>query len=385
MMKLISNDEKFNQALEQYKVEFTPSHWYEEKYKWVAVQHFQDNWDIEAPDFYGMFSRATEKADNLLSAMNYFPRGMIQEFARADAEFVRSMFINLFDESLDLGGRVSKFISNAEAMKIKYGEDKWWNHYQKANAISTYLWLRYPDKYYIYKYTVYKAIAELFGSNYVFKKGDGVQNLVNGFKLYDEICERLRGDIEIKSLLHSHLSDNCYADPCLKTLTIDFGYVVARKVNSRKIDPSGVFMPSNTLHANAPATPRIWKVSHGGGCFTADELKLLEEQYAVVVHKDTKAKGISKTTQGDDFINRMRKGDYFYLCYGNSIRLLGRIKSETAVLNEAKGGGWYQREYETIASRAIPCLIRGLRNGGRPITTRLLSRFRKRTINCSRI
>lgn len=75
------------------------------------------------------------------------------------------MFINLFDESLDLAGRIAKFISDAEIIKIKYNAGSWGNHYQNANSISTYLWLRYPDKYYIYKYTIFKEVAGLFQLN----------------------------------------------------------------------------------------------------------------------------------------------------------------------------------------------------------------------------
>ena len=71
--------------------------------------------------------------------------------------------------------------------------------------------------------------------------------------------------------------------------------------------------------------PTIWKISHGGDCFTEVENKDFEQKKVVVVHKDTAAKGTSKMTQGEYFMQKMRKGDTFYLCRGNSIRLLGRV------------------------------------------------------------
>lgn len=226
MTKLIINDEKFNQALEQYKANFTSQHWKEEKYKWVAVKYFQDHWNINASDFYEMFTKATDETGNLLASNYFYPRRMIQEFIKADTEFVRSMFKNLFDESLDLAERISKFSSDTESIRIKYNKGVWGNHYQNANAISTYLWLRYPEKYYIYKYTIYKEVAELFGSSYKPKKGDDVRNLIEGYKLYDEICERFKKDSEIKSLLPFCLDNSCYPDFSLKTMTIDFGYFI---------------------------------------------------------------------------------------------------------------------------------------------------------------
>ncbi|MBS5131457.1 MAG: hypothetical protein KHZ01_13525 [Lachnospiraceae bacterium] len=49
------NTEKLKPILEGYKAYF-PQHWEDEKYKWEAVRHFQDHWDIEAEDFEEIFT-----------------------------------------------------------------------------------------------------------------------------------------------------------------------------------------------------------------------------------------------------------------------------------------------------------------------------------------
>jgi transcriptional regulator with AAA-type ATPase domain len=101
------------------------------------------------------------------------------------------------------------------------------------------LWLRYPDKYYIYKYGEIKAVADELGSDYYFKKGAYVENLRNFYRLYDEICEELKNDEELLNLLKSQLTDNCYSDPALKTLTIDVGFYTNRyysQKNSLAVD-----------------------------------------------------------------------------------------------------------------------------------------------------
>lgn len=69
-----------------------------------------------------MFIQATDKTANLLAYMNNFPRGMIQDFAAADAEATRAMFINVFDETKDFAGRVEKFQSDVEALRMKYDD-----------------------------------------------------------------------------------------------------------------------------------------------------------------------------------------------------------------------------------------------------------------------
>ena len=152
------NLEKLAPIIEGYKTYF-PEHWKNEQYKWEAVKHFQDNWDIEAEDFGAMFKKATEKAGNLLGSAHSYPRGMILEFAKADNEAVRQMFIKLYDESVDLSERIETFVNTSEELRIKYNDGTWNNHYQNTNAISVYLWLRCPDKYYIYKYEIYRDVA----------------------------------------------------------------------------------------------------------------------------------------------------------------------------------------------------------------------------------
>ncbi len=40
--------------IESYKQNFTKN-WEDEKYKWEAVKHFHDNWNIDAPNYEEMF------------------------------------------------------------------------------------------------------------------------------------------------------------------------------------------------------------------------------------------------------------------------------------------------------------------------------------------
>ncbi|MFC2662116.1 MAG: hypothetical protein ACFNYI_03100, partial [Eubacterium sp.] len=54
--------------------------------------------------------------------------------------------------------------------------------------------------------------------------------------------------------------------------------------------------------------------------------------------------------QGQNFVDGIRKGDYFYLCYGNSIRLLGRFAGNDVAANSEMQGGWYERSYDLIAN-----------------------------------
>ncbi|NLX91922.1 MAG: EVE domain-containing protein [Firmicutes bacterium] len=462
------DSEKLKAVLVEYKKNFVSQQWDDEKYKWEAVKHFQEHWDINASDFLNMFMQATNKTYNLLASMNNFPRGMIKAFAEADAEAVRAMFINLFDENKDLAERVEKFQSDAEALRTKYNDGTWKQHYQNLNSTSTYLWLRYPDKYYIYKYSECRAVAKELGSDFVPKKGASSVNLTGGFNLYNEICEQLATDKELVNLLQSVMTENCYPDTKLKTLTIDVGFYISRIYAKKSAKDAGEWFPAdyspnitteqwlslladetvftktsleimkrlkdfggmatctqlsikygetkNFYNAGssslakrvaeatgcplmttdtenskwwpilyvgryadkstagvyiwklrnelsealeqfdlsevslyADKAPVIWKISHGTDFISDAEAKIFEDNRVIVVQKDIKATAASKMSQVDSFMLSMKKGDYFYLCYGNSIRLLGQIKTDDVVPNPEKGNGWYQREYTVIA------------------------------------
>lgn len=271
------NKSILEKVLAQYKQDFVLTQWKNENYKWKAVKQFQDNWDVNASDFSEMLSRSLEKTYNLLASANNFPKGMMSEFAKAAPEEVRAMFIALFDESRDVFERMDEFKHQSSVLLEKYGNGAA-QHYQYENAISTYLWLRYPDKYYIYKFSEVKTVASELESDYQFRKGAYAENIRNFLNLYDEISAALKEDAELVNLLHSHLTDDCYPDPELKTLTIDVGFYISRVFLQKNIDaptrPSLNYAVPSVEEANFPlhddekcnywwlnANPKIWSFS----------------------------------------------------------------------------------------------------------------------------
>jgi DNA replication protein DnaC len=88
----------------------------------------------------------------------------------------------------------------------------------------------------------------------------------------------------------------------------------------------------------------IWKISHGNnGEFVEGEKEEYVKEKMVVVHKDTRKK------QGEDFVETMRIGDLFYLCYASSeIKLLGIITSDAMALDPNEDDGWRYRKYAII-------------------------------------
>ena len=463
--------ERLKPVLAGYKAYF-PAHWQDERYKWEAVQHFQRHWDIEATNFGEMFKEATAKTYNLLASGYAYPRKMILEFAKIDDEAVRQMFRNLFDESHDLAERVAAFQVSAEEIRMAHDDGSWRNHYQNTNAISTYLWLRYPDRYYIYKYEIYRDVANELDTDYRPKRDGSVESMIGGYQMYDVLCEAVKEDGEIADMIAEALDASCYRDLQLKTATIDVGFYLSRfyldeKMTAEKekgwfpkeytpgidtnkwvelLQDTSVFK-SNDLQImkrmkdyggqatctqlaikygelknfynsgstalarrvaektgcptlkdeeghvkwwpilymakEAEATdagayiwrlrselakaldivdlsdvslyvnpaPSIWKISEGTDStkISIADKEIFLSRHVVVVHSTTNAKAVSKISQGQAFMDAIKEGDFFYLCYGNRIQLLGQFISDKPVENPELKKGWYERPYREIA------------------------------------
>lgn len=95
--------------------------------------------------------------------------------------------------------------------------------------------------------------------------------------------------------------------------------------------------------------PKFWKLSQGTQPFNFSEIIESIAHGLVYVHKDTKAKGTSLTTQAEDFINAPI-GDYFYLTHGNNgIYLIGQFSGPANIFSKY-GEGWLERPYKFIFS-----------------------------------
>ena len=172
--------------------------------------------------------RMKSLSGNILNSAQYFPEGMIISFAEKEPETVRGMFSDLYDESKDLCERVEIFKKNSEILLEKYGDGSK-NHYQKESAICTYLWLKYPDKYYIYKFSDIKNISTVFKTDYQFKKGNYDNNIVNYIQQFDDVRAILCEDEELVEMFNEIITNDCYPDPQLNTLTFDFCFYVSRQ------------------------------------------------------------------------------------------------------------------------------------------------------------
>ena len=217
----------------------------QERYKWEAIAHYKQYWDIEAPNFAAMYQEAYRYAGekyrrdrdgkldggNLLTSFMYYPYKMIIEFAEADGEFVRQMFKSLLDESIPLERRYIDFRTSCEkcleAFKQRQPDrgNKSLNHYQDLRAISVYLTFEYPEKYYLYKSKMYKGFRDLieFKEEKDADKSE-VWRLENYNRMCDLVLKSVKADTELQKMSKARLAGNCYTDEAFHLLTMDVVY-----------------------------------------------------------------------------------------------------------------------------------------------------------------
>jgi hypothetical protein len=210
----------------------------QERYKWEAVKSFQENYlrsDILLDE---KLYRSFAVADNLLASNNYYPARMLCFFAKEKTDETQKCLDELFSVSLPLSDRVSSFITDIERIFRTMQEEGYrdWKgrtnvqSFQDTHATSVYLSLRFPNLYYIYKWSVFKVAAEKLG--YTIKSKDKVGKLVEFYDFCETIKSELIKEKEFLKDYHNKLKAKGYTDDNNNLLTQDFVYAVARYLNA---------------------------------------------------------------------------------------------------------------------------------------------------------
>ena len=199
----------------------------QERYKWEAIHWYKQHWDIDAQDFAKMLATAFSKASNLLSSGMYYPYKMITDYANENPEAVRNIFRILHDEQRPFAERYQLFKDSCQSwieqlMKTLLDRSKSLNHYQDPRAVMVYLTFQYPEKYYLFKSTMYSTFRDRVGFVEPTSKTKSVmQKIENYSKMCDVILAEVRKDDELLSMHKERLDNSCYQDDALHLLTMD--------------------------------------------------------------------------------------------------------------------------------------------------------------------
>ena len=176
-----------------------------ENYKWDAIDHFQKTWDIDASDFESMFLDAFKLQKNLLFMLSWsFIRKAVHWFP----DEVRGMFKGLYDEQTPLKDRVQAFQAATDEILPKVRERASGTikgTAQDERTISVYLTFRYPERYFLYKESFYKAYCGLIGES----PRPAGEKLLHYIELANDLKEAVKTDLELLDMhrgLHPDLT-----------------------------------------------------------------------------------------------------------------------------------------------------------------------------------
>jgi 5-methylcytosine-specific restriction protein B len=224
------NKELLDKYWVKYKADFgSESFKKSEAYKWNLFNQMYSiwNWKSDASNF-EMYTKTfhVDGPKNLWQSGNFFPISMLTwMWEKFPIETEQALNI-LFDETVDLSNRMEKFASildNKLPELAKLITEKPINqHYHgDLRAISIYLTLQNPSKYFLYKHTIFKDFSKALHLPPV-KTGKS-SNYLEYVMICNQIRDFIKEDKEFISTYTSYLADNnLYLDPHLHLLVQDF-------------------------------------------------------------------------------------------------------------------------------------------------------------------
>ncbi|SQA79184.1 5-methylcytosine-specific restriction enzyme B [Capnocytophaga ochracea] len=132
-----------------------------EVYKWQAIEHFEQHWDINAPDFYEMFKEAFRKKDNLV---DYRPFGILEALGENYPTKLKELLGIVYgaDDFYTKLGKCRTFTENViDDLKEKSNTN--FSTKIDERTLSFLLTLKFPNEYTFYKRDIYTKLCEYLG------------------------------------------------------------------------------------------------------------------------------------------------------------------------------------------------------------------------------
>ena len=133
----------------------------DEVYKWQAIKHFEQHWDINAPDFYDMFKEAFRKKDNLV---DYRPFGILEALGENYPTKLKELLGIVYgaDDFYTKLGKCRTFTENViDDLKEKSNTN--FSTKIDERTLSFLLTLKFPNEYTFYKRDIYTKLCDYLG------------------------------------------------------------------------------------------------------------------------------------------------------------------------------------------------------------------------------
>ena len=205
----------------------------EERYKWLNIQNFQDQWDLDADDFAAMFIRAlpSSKINNLLDNGSYYhPLANMRKMAGLEPGRVRSLFRLLFDGFIDFDRdrerfrrQISQFQISADQLYQSLGLETIAGRLSDTNeqAAMFYLAMRFPERFCLYRPEDFKRLYQHAGIKFLGRAPAPADKLCMYLVIWQMIRYEIARDEELQEMARSVMSGHEYDDPSFALLAQD--------------------------------------------------------------------------------------------------------------------------------------------------------------------
>jgi hypothetical protein len=218
LQQLHSSKNTIKEVIEKYKSRLREKGIGTEIYKYKLIKTFQEQWDIDAPDFASMI-----KGIDYRNLVFHNALGALNETVIKHPEPVRETFRFLYDEAKPLQTRISGFLKKIASIHDLVKKDPNHRSWHDERSVATYLAFRYPDKYFIYKDSFYGPLCDLLGT----KKAPAGSKYVHYLELATRIKDQfVLEDSELLKLVDNQKDNTCYSDPNRTVLTQDILYTM---------------------------------------------------------------------------------------------------------------------------------------------------------------
>lgn len=194
-----------NERIEQFKT-IVQSPEYGGWRLWELMQQFQSNWDVEASDFKEMFGRSLAINSPMWHRDDFYPKKVIERYLDMNQDIIRSMFVDLLNESREIDGRISRFIyqmneiQKVEKKSAQFGMPHYHDSYE---MIFVYLSFAYPDRYTLYDFNGFKSFMAKVGAT----KPPQENDVLRYVKFTQTMTTLMKRDEELLMLLHKRFEE----------------------------------------------------------------------------------------------------------------------------------------------------------------------------------
>ncbi len=130
-----------------------------EVYKWQAIEHFEQHWDINASDFYEMFKESFKKRGNLVYQNSF---SFLDALGKHFPEQLRNLFIIVYssDDFYIKLDKAKNFAENSiEKLREKLNKTNF-NHQFDERTLSFLLTMQNPSENTFYKSSLYNQLCD---------------------------------------------------------------------------------------------------------------------------------------------------------------------------------------------------------------------------------